>query len=400
MIKKTYSTFGKQAVHSLFFFSFVIIGFIFLSFAKLAALMPFLLVLISVGLMSTYAFCIVFVPATKLRLDVAGDNMYYLGFLYTLSSLAFAITISEAEQILANFGVAIASTIFGIAARVAFNQMRIDPHDIEAASRVELSEATRRVTDELNETIMQLTKFRTMTMQVMAEGYEDVQKNVEDAAKDIFQSLKETSDKNALVLVELGKNSSTEQAKLSGSIQNLKSSNEELVSANNGMISQMSLASEAYKTLAIRYSDTRILEGKIIDEVKSGLDNLQANISNDMSENLKNSEQHLEGKIIDEVKSGLDNLQANISNDMSENLKNSEQQLEKNIIQVLNETISEQNQNLKTISLNVIEKLQKSVEENASVSANISDLKNKFDVDEKNSDESRVRTAVQWFRRK
>ena len=83
--------------------------------------------------------------------------------------------------------------------------MRIDPHDIEAASRVELSEATRRVTDELNETITQLTKFRTLTLQVMAEGYEDVKKNVDNAAKDIFQSLKETSDKNALILVELGK---------------------------------------------------------------------------------------------------------------------------------------------------------------------------------------------------
>jgi hypothetical protein len=85
---------------------------------------------------------------------------------------------------------------------------------------------------------------------------------------------------------------------------------------------------------------------------------------------------------------------------MSENLKNSEQQLEKNIIQVLNEINSEQNQNLKTISLDVIEKLQKSVEEKASVSAKISDLKNKVNVDEGNSDESPVWTAAQWFRRK
>ena len=67
------------------------------------------------------------IPATKLRLDVAGDNMYYLGFLYTLSSLAVAITISEAEQILANFGVAISSTILGIAARVAFQSNAYRP---------------------------------------------------------------------------------------------------------------------------------------------------------------------------------------------------------------------------------------------------------------------------------
>ena len=366
MTKKISSAFGKQAIHAVFFFSFVIIGFIVLSFAKLVALMPILLVLISVGLMATYAFCIVFVPATKLRLDVAGDNMYYLGFLYTLSSLAVAITISEAEQILANFGVAIASTIFGIAARVAFNQMRIDPHDVEGASRVELSEATRRVTDELNETIMQLTKFRTMTMQVMAEGYEDVRKNVESAALEIFKSLKETSDKNALILAEIGRNSSAEQAKLSDSILNLKASNEELVSANKGMVSQLSSASEAYQALAIRYSDTRVLEGKIIDEVKSGLDSMQVTISNDVIENIKNADEHFE----------------------------------KNILQALNQTISEQNENLKITSQNINENLQKSVEANSIVSANILDLKNKFDADKENLNQSSAWYSPTWFRQK
>jgi len=365
MIKNTYSTLGKQSVHALFFFSFVIIGFVVLSFAKLVALMPIFLVLISAGLMTTYAFCIVFVPAMKLRLDVAGDNMYYLGFLYTLSSLAVAITISEAEQILANFGVAISSTIIGIAARVAFNQMRIDPHDVEGASRVELSEATRRVTDELNETVLQLTKFRTMTMQVMAEGYEDVQKTVENSAKEIFESLKETSGKNAAILSEIGRKSSEEQSKLSESILNLKASNEELVSANKGMVSQISSTSDAYKALAVHYSDTRVLEGKIIDEIKSGIDSMQVTISSDIVDNIKISEA----------------------------------QFEKNILKALSETALGQKEDLKNASEKVIESLQKTIEENSSVSSDISDLKNKFDADEEELNEGSSWYSPTWFKR-
>jgi hypothetical protein len=348
------------------FFSFVIFGFAVLSIAKIGSLTPILLVAMSAALMSAYAFCIVFVPATKLRLDVAGDNMYYLGFLYTLSSLAVAITINEAEQILANFGVAISSTIIGIAARVAFQQMRIDPHDVEEASRVELSEATRRVTDELNETISQLTKFRTLTLQVMAEGYEDVQKNVDNAAKEIFQSLKETSDKNALILVELGKNSSAEQSKLSDSILNLKSSNEELVSANRSMVSQMSLASAAYQALANRYSETEVMEGKIIDEVKGRLGEIQSDISRDLTENLVKSEK----------------------------------QFEENIVHVLSKNISEQNQQLKDTSQDIMAKLQDSVKANSDVSARIEDLENTFDID-KNRIKSDPPTKKRrgWFRR-
>ena len=104
-------------------------------------------------LMGTYVFFVTLVPATKLRTDVAADNVYYLGFLFTLTSLAIALSIDSADAILANFGVAIISTLIGIAARVGLNQLRVDPNDIEEASRLELSGATSRVKAELNETV-------------------------------------------------------------------------------------------------------------------------------------------------------------------------------------------------------------------------------------------------------
>lgn len=426
MARKNYNIHGKKSAHALFFFSFVLIGAAVLSISKQAELKPILLVAMSAGIMGLYAFCIVSVPATKLRLDVAGDNMYYLGFLYTLSSLAVALTLNEPEQILANFGVAICSTILGIAARVAFNQMRTDPHDVEAASRVELSEATKRVTNELNETITQLTKFRTLSMQVMAEGYEDVQKNVEIAAKDIFHTLKETADKNALVLIELGKNSSAEQTKLSNSIINLKTSNQELVSANKDMVSQMSLASEAYNGLASHYSNTKLLEEKIIKEVKVGLGVVQSEISSSLEESLKDTEQQFHENIsqgfersrldqeqreintskgiMGDVKNNLELFQGKLVNEFDQRLINSTELINKTVTAPLNDAITNQNESQNEASRKIMETLQDVIKKNAVTSDTVLEENGKIRVEiraQRNELDAETRATKKrgWFSR-
>ena len=109
----------------------------------------------SAGLvMFGYALFAVLLPRTRFRLDQAGDNVYYLGFLFTLMSMAWALaqfsstnaqTGAGTEVIITNFGVALSSTIVGIFLRVLLHQMRIDPADFESMSRIELSDATARV---------------------------------------------------------------------------------------------------------------------------------------------------------------------------------------------------------------------------------------------------------------
>src|ERR1700719_2280109 len=44
-----------------------------------------------VVLMVLYVATIVWVPRLRVRMDQAGDNSYYLGLLFTLSSMAFAL---------------------------------------------------------------------------------------------------------------------------------------------------------------------------------------------------------------------------------------------------------------------------------------------------------------------
>lgn len=106
--------------------------------------------------MTGYALTVARVPRLRVRLDQAGDNAYYLGLLFTLVSMAVALYefgVADAEstdgagtrQIIANFGIALGTTITGIFLRIVLHQIRIDPADVEAMTRIELAEAARRV---------------------------------------------------------------------------------------------------------------------------------------------------------------------------------------------------------------------------------------------------------------
>lgn len=375
MAKKAPNLYLTSGRHSVLFFIFVIAGSVLLYLAKASNLPPLMIVACSFGMMAAYAIFILAIPATKLRLDVAADNMYYLGFLYTLSSLAVAITVDEPEKVLANFGVAITCTIIGIAFRVALNQLRVDPYDVEAASRLELSQATKRVSRELDQSIKELIKFRTMSMQVMAEGYEDVQKNVDGAGKNMFASLKETSDKNSEILMEMAKQSNTAQENLSETIASLKDSNKEIVLANKSMLNQISKTSAALEDLAEKYSNTNAIEDRVVDEIKTGMNGLQKEILGEnqrISNEVKSGMNDLHSKILDEtqrnsneVKSGMSELHKKI---LGENLKNSNDaknemnELQSKIINVNNNNLNELKTSMSELQSKVLNENNKNMD--------------------------------------
>ena len=78
----------------------------------------------AVSVMVIYATLIHFSVRLQLREDQAGDNLYYLGLLFTLVSLAWALYIFDpglgAKQIISSFGIALATTITGLFLRVLF----------------------------------------------------------------------------------------------------------------------------------------------------------------------------------------------------------------------------------------------------------------------------------------
>jgi len=167
---------------TILFLAFLIAGSGFIIFAKLT-LPPghkLIVVMVPVLIMVTYALLALFVRSIRLRDDQTGDNLYYMGFIFTLTSLAVALAQFEQgtgfDEIVRDFGVAISSTITGVALRVIFNQMRQDPIEVEHAARQELADASRRVRQQLDETVLAFNHFRTQTVQSLEEAQEELRK--------------------------------------------------------------------------------------------------------------------------------------------------------------------------------------------------------------------------------
>lgn len=168
-------------VNGLLFFAVVVVGSGYIIFSKLhdfgalaVTTTPVLIMIAYAGLLGARLF--------RLRDDQSGDNLYYMGFLFTLTSLAVSLyqfsAAGSAEQIVQNFGIAIASTIAGITLRIMFNQMRRDPIETEATSRLELAEASRRVKRELESSILEFGYFRRMTQQSMADAMDEMRESI------------------------------------------------------------------------------------------------------------------------------------------------------------------------------------------------------------------------------
>lgn len=194
------------------FFVFVVIGVLFIILAKLYLAAPPMASLgVPILLMGAYAF-IVILPALRLRDDQTGDNLYYMGFLYTLTSLGVALyqftSEGSADQIVQAFGVAIGSTITGIFLRVVMTQMRRDPVDVERDARLELAEAARKMRRELDATVIELANFRRASMQVMSDGFQDVQVKVDDISSRLMKSIEETVNQTRAPMIDASKTSS------------------------------------------------------------------------------------------------------------------------------------------------------------------------------------------------
>jgi hypothetical protein len=147
----------------------------------------------------------------KLRDDQAGDNLYYMGFLFTLTSLAVSLyqfsAAGSAEQIVQNFGIAIASTIAGITLRILFNQMRRDPVEVESTARMELAEASRRVKRELESTILEFGYFRRMTQQSVTDALDEARESIGQSHKQFVGELKKLASSTNSPFEEASKRS-------------------------------------------------------------------------------------------------------------------------------------------------------------------------------------------------
>lgn len=178
----------------LLFFAVVLVGSGYIVFSKLHEFSAFNVTAVPVLIMIGYAVVLGVARLFRLRDDQSGDNLYYMGFLFTLTSLAVSLyqfdAARSAEQIVQNFGIAIASTIAGITLRILFNQMRRDPVEVEATARLELAEASRRVKRELDSTVLEFSYFRRMAQQSIGDALDEVKETLGEATDRLASEIK------------------------------------------------------------------------------------------------------------------------------------------------------------------------------------------------------------------
>ena len=204
-------------VNGLLFFAVVALGSGYIIFSKQHDFGPVAVTMVPVLIMIGYA-ALLGARLFRLRDDQSGDNLYYMGFLFTLTSLAVSLyqfsAAGSAEQIVQNFGIAIASTIAGITLRIMFNQMRRDPIETEAASRMELAEASRRVRRELESSILEFGYFRRVTQQSITDTMDEVRESIGKAQEKFAGELEKLATSTSLPFAESSKLSGATLASL------------------------------------------------------------------------------------------------------------------------------------------------------------------------------------------
>lgn len=262
---------GRHAagLSAVVFIGVVAVGCAYIIVAKLGGIGQLYVTFVPIAIMLAYAFLITVARGLRLRDDQSGDNLYYMGFLFTLTSLGVSLyqfsAARAAEEIVQNFGIAIGSTIAGIGLRVIFNQMRRDPIEVERMMRLELAEAARRVRRELDSSVVEFGYFRRTAQQSAADSLNHMTAAFDELLAKFFSKLDEVA-KNVALPVEaasrksgaaIGGLSDTIGATVIGSAQRLSTETERL----SGQVGAISTAlDELASKLNAMQTPERVIE--------------------------------------------------------------------------------------------------------------------------------------------
>ena len=201
-------------------------------------------VAVPVILMFAYFLSSTFLSGLRLHDEQAGDNLYYMGFLFTLTSLGESLyqfnLADPIDIIVQNFGVAVVTTICGIGLRIFYNQVRRDPIEIERVARHELAEMTRRVRLELEMTAREFASFRRVCNQMLEEGFQEIGEQAEKSGAHILKvmdsltqeavkPIRNASDQIKVVLDDAGVKA---ESRLTSALGRLESSTKNFEDAN------------------------------------------------------------------------------------------------------------------------------------------------------------------------
>ena len=191
--------------HFIFACAFIL-GCVWLVISRLIFDAPSWIALIGpIVVMASYVFFIFYARRYQLRGDRAADNLYYLGFLFTITALAISLIrynrlpadpensialIQIVDTIIQDLGISLFTTLFGLFWRVVFSQMRTDPENIEEQSQIELTKTTAIVDAKLRNVIRNFERFNSRSTKALNETT-DILTKAQDNIVTSFESLTE-----------------------------------------------------------------------------------------------------------------------------------------------------------------------------------------------------------------
>lgn len=243
------------------FTAFAGVGSLLILAAKWADLPTWVVALGAIGLIVAYAIIVNMKGTGKLRSDQAGDNCYYLGLIYTLTSLAYAIFTFDpnktATTIVQGFGIALASTIAGLVLRVFFNQSRVDLFEVEDTARLELAEAAAKLKGELSLISLSFKEFSVGLQQSVSEVRDEAIESVKEtstkavsAVQDLANEVRATLEAQATELAAHGKKVAENTASVATALERHKRSLDDLSESFDDVSEGIEEMAEASQTMA------------------------------------------------------------------------------------------------------------------------------------------------------
>lgn len=217
----------------------------------------------------------------QLEPETIGDNCYYLGFLFTLTSLSVTLYfVVEAgadrradliPEVISGFGVALSSTIVGVFLRVLMMQFRADIVVREKETRLELDQMARNLREEMARSTRQLKLFTIEALQHAKEREDTFRQRTDlifdetrDQMKRFVEGMNQTlRDTAAATTAQAVAGLSDETARAAGAVRlMIYDSTKEVVEASRETFSGLTAEQGEVRQFRMRLSEelTRLAE--------------------------------------------------------------------------------------------------------------------------------------------
>lgn len=199
-------------------FAVGILGSLIIKYLNVSSLLP---ALFSAAIIIAYAVWTFKSESIRLEPEQIGDNAYYLGFVLTLCSLAYTLYEISGHSmesdfiagVISGFGVALSSTIVGVATRVFMQQFRLDLTARDNEARLAINKAMQDFRGELTDSIRSMKNFGTELRQSLEEHHESTAKVHEERMKKSMEEVLRGFRTAMDTIVKQGKQANTIMAK-------------------------------------------------------------------------------------------------------------------------------------------------------------------------------------------